>query len=230
MVVEMFRTSGENGCEVIARETLGGTLVAWRFLLNGPASLVLAFLNDAYETLRASEEETISDEQAMYYRETFARGNGALLRDMINHVLVCEEERGFDPIVRLAAYSFANGMLDLSPVTSYAERVSLETSVLGAEATQWMSERWNALLAEHKLRPFPCREEFFKALVQDAEAAKYPFELGVSTEFSSLPQLLKAFVAEMIHKRVLLCRCELCGRYALAAEEELCLCGEETAG
>jgi len=227
MVVETFRSVGSGHCEVALREEANENAVAWRFMLDSPACLVLAFLNDDYEALLdASDETTAGQEQALYYRERFARGNSALLRDMVNHVLVCEDERGFDPIARLAAYSFANEMFDLSRVASYSERVSLETSVLGTEATRRMSRRWNNLLEGHKQQPFPSRGELFEALMRDAAMNKYPFELGVSAEFSSLPQLLKAFVAEMIRTRVLLCRCGACGRYALAADEETCVCGE----
>ena len=224
-MVETFRTSGQRGCEVIVREVVDGLDASWRFSLKAPAELVLAFLNDEYDTLRASEEETASDEQSMYYRGVFSRGNGPLLRDMVDHVLVCEEERGFDPIARLAAYSFANGMFDLSRVASYTERLSLETSVVGAAATAQVSERWNALLEEYKQQQFPRREELFAALVKDTEENGYPFELGVSMEYSSLPQLLKAFVVEMIRTRALLRRCPACGRYALAAEDGACWCG-----
>ena len=223
MVVETYRTSGGSGCEVIMREEVGGAEAAWRFSLKNPADLVLAFLNDEYDALR-SDGSRISGEQALYYREVFSRGNGPLLRDMVDHVLVCGEERGFDTIARLAAYSFANEMFDLSRVASYTERLSLETSVLGKTATGYMSESWNALLAEHKKQQYPRREDLFEALVQDAQKRGYPFELGLSSQYSSLPQLLKAFVAEMIRGRVLLRRCAVCGRYGLAKEEAVCIC------
>ena len=224
MVVKTFRSSGSSRCEVVLREDIGDMTAAWRFVLPQPACLVLAFLNDDYSSLRANDEETVSDEQAVYYRETFSRGNGALLRDMIDHVLICREERGFDPITRLAAYSFANEMFDLSRVASFAERVSLEASVLGNDAAQQMSERWNGLLGEHKQRQFPSREDLFEALLRDSDTHKYPFELGLSMEFPSLSQLLKAFVVEMIRNRDLLCRCDACGRYALAKEQGHCGC------
>jgi len=228
MVVKTFRSSGSSRCEVVLREDVGEMTAAWRFVLEQPACLVLAFLNDDYSNLRFSDDETVSDEQAAYYRETFSRGNGALLRDMIDRVLVCREERGFDPITRLAAYSFANEMFDLSQVASFAERVSLEASVLGSDAAQQMTERWKALLDEHKQRQFPSREDLFEALMRDTEAYNYPFELGLSMEFPSLSQLLKAFVVEMIRSRKLLCRCESCGRYALAKGQGRCGCRGES--
>ena len=228
MVVKTFRSSGSSACEVVVQEDIDGIVAAWRFLLERPACLVLAFLNEDYSSLRMNETEHISDEQAKYYRDTFSRGNGALLRDMVDHVLVCQEERGFDPITRLAAYSFANEMFDLSRVASFAERVSLEASVVGAEATQ-LAQAWSALLGVYKQKPFPCREELFKALVQDADANQYPFALGLSMEFPSLPQLLKAFVVEMIRERVLLRRCGDCGCYALAKEPVACPCSEKAA-
>ena len=224
MAVKIFRSSGNSNCEVIVQEDIDGIEASWRFLLERPTCLVLAFLNDNYSAIRINETDHVSDEQADHYRETFSRGNGALLRDMIDHVLICDEERGFDPITRLAAYSFANEMFDLSRVASFAERVSLEASVLGAEATQQMAQAWSALLGAHKQKPFPCREELFNALVQDADANQYPFALGLSMEFPSLPQLLKAFVVEMIRNRELLRRCGGCGCYALAKDTAACAC------
>jgi len=224
MAVKIFRSSGNTNCEVVVQEDIDGIVASWRFLLERSACLVLAFLNDDYGGIRVNETDSVSEEQADYYRETFSRGNGALLRDMVDHVLVCKEERGFDPITRLAAYSFANEMFDLSRVASFAERVSLEASVLGADATQQMAQAWSALLGAHKQKPFPCREELFKALVQDADTNQYPFALGLSMEFPSLPQLLKAFVVEMIRNRELLRRCDECGRYALAKESAGCGC------
>jgi len=201
-------------------------VASWRFLLDRPACLVLAFLNDDYSGIRVSETDFVSSEQAEYYREAFSRGNGALLRDMIDHVLVCTEERGFDPIIRLAAYSFANEMFDLSRVASFTERISLEASVLGVESTQQMALAWSALLGKHKQKPFPCREALFESLVKDANENEYPFALGLLIEYPSLPQLLKAFVVEMIRSRVLLRRCGECGRYALAKEPAACSCAK----
>ena len=222
MVVEMFRSSGSEACALSLRDTVEGLDIAWGFQLESPARLVLAFLNGEYEDLH--QGEPLSAGQAWYFREAFSRGNCALLREMIDHVLVCREERGFDPITRLAAYSFAHELFDLTRVASYAERVSLETSVVGTKDMTHMTAGWSAILEAHKKEPLARRSDLFEALMQDAAEKGYYFELSVSQEYSSLPQLLKSIVVEMIRGRALLRRCPACGRYSLAGEESGCGC------
>jgi len=222
MVVELFRSSGSEACALSLRDTVEGLDVAWGFQLEYPARLALAFLNGEYEDL--SQREPLSEGQARYFRDAFSRGNCALLREMIDHVLVCREERGFDPVTRLAAYSFAHELFDLSRVASYAERVSLETSVVGTKEMTHMTAGWSAILEAHKKEPLARRSDLFEALVQDAAEKGYSFELSVSQEYSSLPQLLKSIVVEMIRERELLRRCPGCSRYSLAGAESGCGC------
>jgi rRNA maturation protein Nop10 len=226
MVVELFRSSGSEACALSLRDTVEGIDVAWDFQLEYPARLVLAFLNGEYEDL--NQREPLSEGQAWYFRDAFSRGNCALLRELVDHVLVCREARGFDPITRLAAYSFAHELFDLSRVASYAERVSLETSVVGTKDMTHMTAGWSAILEAHKKEPLARRSDLFEALMQDAAEKGYSFELSVSQEHSSLPQLLKSVVAEMIRERELLRRCPACGRYSLAEEESGCGCAGDT--
>ena len=192
----------------------------WRFSLASPAAFVLAFLNEEYDAL-CTEAQPLSDAQAAYFHEVFSRGNGSLLRDMIEHVLM--EGYGADPAARLAAYAYANEMTDLSPLVSYADRVSLEPAAVGSAAPA-MRERWAALREEHKLQEYPRRDDLIDALVQDAAGYGCRFELGVVMEYPSLPQMLKAFVVEMVRGRTLLRKCGRCGRYALAGIGERCRC------
>ena len=222
MVVELFRCAGSEACALSLRDTVDGAQVAWAFQLESPARLALAFLNDEYESL--AQGAPLEAGQAWVFREAFSRGNCALLREMIGHVLVCREERGFDPVARLAAYSFAHELFDLSRVASYAERVSLETSVVGTRDMTRMSAGWSVILEAHKKEPLARRSDLFEALLRDAAEKGYAFELSVSQEYSSLPQLLKSVVVEMIRGRVLLRRCPGCGRYSLAGEQSGCGC------
>jgi len=187
----------------------------WSFVLAHPAELVLAFLNEDYAGICA--------EHADHCAQTLSQSGGApLLRDMIDHVLVCEKERGFDPITRLAVYSFVTDMFDLSRVASFSERVSLDASAAAPEDAAQMTERWTTLLEQKQPKQL-CREDLFELLLQDAASADLPFALQFSMEFSSLSQLLKSFVVEMIRTRVLLTRCD-CGRYMLAKEQDKCAC------
>ena len=218
MVVEAFRSAGSEACALSLRGAEEGA--EWRFQLECPARLVLAFLNEEYEGMC----ETMTAAQAWHFRDAFSRGNCALLRDMVDHVLVCREARGFDPVTRLAAYSFAHELFDLSRVASYAERVSLETSVVGTKEMTHMTAGWSTILEAHKKEPLARRSDLFEALVQDAAEKGYSFELSVSQEYSSLPQLLKSIVAEMIRERELLRRCPGCGSYSLAGGESGCGC------
>ena len=227
MVVETFRTSGSEACALTVQDNVNGVAVEWSFQLECPARLVLAFLNEDYESF--TKEDPPTDEQAWYLRGAFAKGNGALLREMVDHVLVCREERGFDPITRLAAYSFAHELFDLSRVASYAERVSLEASVVGTKAMASMTAGWSGILSAHKAQPLAQRSDLFEALVLDAAEKGYAFELSLSQEHSSLSQLLKSFVVEMIRTRVLLGRCPGCGQYFLAAEGSDCNCANKSA-
>ncbi|MCL2531210.1 MAG: hypothetical protein FWE40_03525 [Oscillospiraceae bacterium] len=214
MLVKTYRGTASERC-VVALENQ-------RFILQQPAELVLAFLHDDYSALCDCNGNPPTAEQAEYYREQFARHSAApLLRDMINHVLVCEQERGFDPVARLAAYAFAHDMFDLSRVASFSQRVTLETSV--DSQNRDMLERWHQLLQEGKGEAITTRGELFDALLADAQAAGSPFSLTLAAEFSSPSQLLKSFVVEMVHTRVLLHRCA-CGLYALAGEALPCSC------
>ena len=218
MALEIFRSFGSEACALTARDQVDGESVEWRFQLERPLQLVLAFLNEEPEALG---ELTL--EQQHWLREGFAGGSGDMLRDMAVHVLVCPQERGFDPVARLAAYSFSHEMFDLSRVASYAARSTLETSVVGTREMSRLSSGWSALLEDYKAQPLPRREALFEALVEDARRKGHPFELSLATEYTSLSQLLKALVIEMIQTRALLRRCLGCGRYFPA--NEVCLCG-----
>ena len=218
MALEVFRSFGGEACALTVRERVGGERVEWHFQLERSLQLVLAFLNEEPDALG-----TLTDIQRRWLRDGFASGGGDLLRDMAVHVLVCAEERGFDPIARLAAYSFSHEMFDLSRVASYAARFNLETSVVGTQAMGRMSSSWSTLLESYKGLPLPRREALFEALVEDARVKGHPFELSLATEFSSLSQLLKSLVIDMIQTRTLLRWCLGCGRYFPA--NETCECG-----
>ena len=218
MALEVFRSFGGEACALTVHERVGGESVEWQFQLERPLQLVLAFLNEESDALGE-----LTPEQQIWLREGFASGGGDLLRDMAAHVLVCTEERGHDPIARLAAYSFSHEMFDLSRVASYAARYTLETSVVGTRAMSRMSDGWSALLEAYKAQALPRREALFESLVNDARMKGHPFELSLASEYASLSQLLKALVIEMIQTRALLKRCLGCGRYYPA--NEACECG-----
>lgn len=214
MLVKTYRGTASERC-VVALENQ-------RFMLQRPVELVLAFLHDDYSALQDCNGNPATPEQALLYHEQFTQHSAApLLRDMINYVLVCEQERGFDPVARLAAYAFAHDMFDLSRVASFSQRVTLETSV--DSQNRDMLERWHKLLQEGKGCAITTREELFEALLADAQAAGSPFSLTLAAEFSSPSQLLKSIVVEMVHTRVLLRHCN-CGLYALAGEAPSCGC------
>jgi hypothetical protein len=213
MALEVFRSSGGEGCALTVRES-----VEWQFRLDRALQLVLAFLNEEPDALGE-----LTPAQAGYFREGFAGGGGDLLRDMAAHVLVCTGERGHDPVARLAAYSFSHEMFDLSRVASYAARYTLEACVVGTREMSRLSEGWSALLESYKAQPLPRRAALFEALVDDARLKGHPFELSLAAEYTSLSQLLKALVIEMIQARALLKRCLGCGRYYPANEN--CGCG-----
>ena len=218
MALEVFRSFGGEACALTVRERVSGESVEWYFQLERPLQLVLAFLNEEPDALGA-----LTDVQQRWLREGFASGGGDLLRDMAVHVLVCAEERGHDPIARLAAYSFSHEMFDLSRVASYAARFTLETSVVGTREMSRMSAGWSTLLEAYKAQAMPRREALFDALVNDARLKGHPFELSLAAEYATLSQLLKSLVIEMIQTRALLKRCLGCGRYYPA--NELCECG-----
>ena len=209
MLVKVSQNANGGSCNV--------ELDGQSFVLERPVDLVLAFLNNDYAMLSASEA------CANACAEALAQHSGApQLRDMIDHVLVCKRERGFDPIARLAAHSFVTDMFDLSRVATFSERVSLESIVPDTEEAKAMHKRWNTLIAENSLK-LPSREDLFQSLLRDAETVGCPFALKLSMEFSSLPQLLKSFVIEMIRSRELLRQCN-CGKYKLAQEAGKCSC------
>jgi len=218
MALEIFRSFGGEACAFTVRERVNGESVEWHFQLKRPLQLVLAFLNEEPDALGQ-----LTEEQQGYFREGFASGGGDLLRDMAAHVLVCTEERGHDPVARLAAYSFSHEMFDLSRVGSYAARFTLETSVVGTREMARMSAGWSTLLEAYKAQAMPRREALFEALVSDARVKGHPFELSLAAEYASLSQLLKSLVIEMIQTRALLKRCLGCGRYYPA--NEMCECG-----
>jgi len=218
MALEVFRSFGGEACALTVRERVGGERVEWHFQLERPLQLVLSFLNEEPEALG-----TLTDVQQRWLQEGFSSGGGDLLRDMATHVLVCAEERGFDPIARLAAYSFSHEMFDLSRVASYAARFTLETSVVGTQAMGRMSAGWSTLLENYRAQAMPRREALFEALVEDARVKGHPFELSLAAEYATISQLLKSLVIEMIETRALLRRCLGCGRYYPANEN--CGCG-----
>ncbi|MDR2525895.1 MAG: DUF6076 domain-containing protein [Oscillospiraceae bacterium] len=197
---------------------MAGADASLSFQLEQPAQLVLAFLNREYAALLSGEEEQRAAESA-YIRAVFEREGLLFVREMILHVLVCKQEQGFDPVQRLAAYTFAHGLFEADRQTRYTEKAALETSVIGLIGMERMTARWNALLAGHEAQtPPPHRDDLFEALLADAAEAGYPFALSFCQEYASLSHLLKSFAVEMIRRRVLLKCCQGCGRYFLAAE------------
>jgi len=207
MLVKTYRGTAGGRCVVVLENR--------RFVLQQPAELVLAFLHDDYTALRGCNGELLSPEQAELCHEMFSQHSAApLLRDMIDHVLVCEQERGFDCVTRLAAYAFAHDMFDLSRVASFSQRVTLEASV--EAGSQAMLARWGELAQQP-------HDNLFNALLDDAQANGSPFSLTLAAEFSSPSQLLKSIVVEMVQMRVLL-RCCGCGKYALAGDKLTCDC------
>ncbi len=218
MSLEVFRSFGNEACAVTLRERFGGEQVEWHIQLARPMQLVLAFLNNDPKLLG-----DLTPAQQRFFRNGFVGGGLDLLRDMIVHVLVCNEERAFDPVARLAAYAFSHEMFDLSRVASFAARYSLETSVVGSKEMATMSTGWGTLLEAYKAQAMPRREALFDALVNDAGIKGHPFELSVAAEYASLSQLLKALVIELIEARGLLRCCLACGAYFPANEQ--CPCG-----
>jgi len=204
MPLELFKTSGSEACTLILR----GEESAWRFHLEDAVELVLYFMNEAYLPLLSTESWEDRQRQAAYFGAALASPALSALRDLAEHVLVCEQARGFDPVVRLAAYTYANGLPD---VLGCAETRELETTVIGSEAAADMTRNWGALRKQYHER-----ESLFAALLEDAAREGYPFELGVSAQYPSLPHLLRALVGEMAASRRLLRRCPVCGRYSMA--------------
>jgi len=214
MALEFFRSFGGEACALTVRDRVGGGSVEWQLPLERALRLVLAFLNEEPEALGE-----LTPAQQEYFREGFAGGGGDLLRDMAAHVLVCTQERGHDPVARLAAYAASHEGFDPGRVASYAARYTLEARAAGA----CLPGGWDALLEEYKALPLPRRDALFEALADDARRKGHPFELRLAAEYASLSQLLKALVIEMIQTRALLKRCLGCGRYYPA--NELCGCG-----
>lgn len=230
MVLECFRSAGSEACAITICDKIGEEDFAWSFRLEQPAQLVLAFLNNAYDDL-FSKDPRERDFQRVYLRENLARSNQRLMREMITHVLVCKQEQGFDPVLRLAAFTFAEGMFEVDRLTRYTEKATLETSVLGEEAMERMSARWGRMLAEQGAAgPHASREALFEALLADAAEEGYPFELSFCQEYASFAHLLKAFAVSMIRGRVLLKRCQRCQRYFLSSESAESYCGYPSAG
>ena len=222
MPLELFRTAGSEACVVTVHGEDG-----WRFHLDDPSVFVLCFMNAAFLPLLTAESRETRQRQAEYFRRAFADPALAPLRDLINHVLVCAAPRGFDPIVRLAAYTYANG---LSGLLSYAGARALETSVVGSRAAAAMARNWGALLEDSVAQTKP-RDILFEALLDDAAARDYPFELGVSAQYPSPADLLCALVGEMIESRRLLRRCPVCDKYFIADALPLpCACGGRPQG
>jgi hypothetical protein len=230
MVLECFRSAGSEACAITLCDTIGEEDFRWHFQLESPAQLVLAFLNGEYDSLLAEDEQQRAFQQT-YLRESFGRESLRLVRGMICHVLLCTQEQGFDPVLRLAAYTFAEGMFEIARLTRYTEKATLETSVIGAEAMAGMTAKWGQMLAAHEaVTPPASREGLFEALLADAAEAGYPFELSFCQEYASFAHLLKAFAVEMIRRRVLLKRCLRCGRYFLAAESAEGYCAHPSPG
>ena len=230
MVLECFRSAGSEACAITLCDKIGEEDFSWSFQLEQPAQLVLAFLNNEYDDL-FSRDARERDFQRIYLRESLARSNLHLVREMITHVLVCKQEQGFDPVLRLAAYTFAEGMFEIDRLTRYTEKATLETSVLGAEAMERMSARWSRMLAEQNAAGPPSgKETLFEALLADAAEAGYPFELSFCQEYASFAHLLKAFAVSMIRGRVLLKRCERCERYFLSSESAASYCSRPSPG
>ncbi|MCL2105470.1 MAG: DUF6076 domain-containing protein [Oscillospiraceae bacterium] len=225
MVLECFRSANSDACALTLRDRLGEADIQWNVQLKSPAHMVLAFMNEDCGELLA-EEEDLRRVQQLYWRESFGKASLRPLRELVEHVLLCKQEKGFDPIVRLAAYTFAEGLFDVDRLTRYTEKATLETSVRGAAAMESMMGSWSALLEARSAAALPGdRAGLFEALLADAAEKLYPFELSFCQEYSSLTHLLKAFVIEMIRGRVLLKRCLSCGRCFLSAESVEGYCG-----
>ena len=209
--------------ETVSRETVPPL----QFRFESPVELVLCFMNRDYSPLLSTQSQSERRRQIAYFRETFAQTSLGEMREFINHVLVCETARGFDPVIRLAAYSYAGGSFGFAGGTESRE---LEASVVGQKAAARMSQRWGALMREHSAPGRP-RETLFEALLEDAAMNGYPFELGVSTEYESFAHLLRVFAEDMVAARQLLRRCPVCRRYAIAEALPFpCGCGQhETA-
>ncbi|MDR1928387.1 MAG: DUF6076 domain-containing protein [Oscillospiraceae bacterium] len=218
MTLEVFRSAGSEVCAVALRDKLLNEEIFWEFLPKTPSQMLLAFLNEDYGSLLA-QESPLRELQQAYLRERLSGGSCRHLRDMIDHVLVCKREKGFDPVMRLAAYTYAEGLFDVDRLTRYTEKATLEASVLGAQAMERMSAAWAALLEQRRNAALPASKEvLFDALLMDATAQGYPFELSFCQEYSSFAHLLKAFAVELIRGRSLLKRCQCCGRYFPARE------------
>ena len=228
MSLELFITSGSESGTITMREDTEKTAeytlesfsqegsqeqaAPFQFRFESPVELVLCFMNKDYSPLLSTQSHGERRQQIAYFRETFARPSLEALREFIDHVLVCENARGFDPVVRLAAFAYAGGAFDFPGGTEGRE---LEASVVGQTAAARMSQRWGVLLKEYSTFG-QSREALFEALIEDAAANEYPFELGVSTEYASFAHLLRAFAEDMIVSRQLLRRCPVCRRYAVA--------------
>jgi len=216
--LELFKTAGSEVCTL----TLRGEEDNWRFRLENAFELVLYFMNGECQPLLSTESWQDRQRQAAYFREAFASPALVSLRDLAEHVLVCGQPRGFDPVARLAAYTYANGITD---VLGFAESREPETSVVGSEAAAHMTRNWGALRKQ-----YCAREPLFAALLEDAARQGYPFELGVCARYPSLPHLLRALVGDMIESRRLLRRCPVCKSYSMAeALPHPCACVCESA-
>ena len=206
------------------REMPAGPPLQFRF--ESPVELVLCFMNRDYSPLLSTQSQSERRRQIAYFRETFAQASLGDMREFINHVLVCETARGFDPVIRLAAYAYAGGSFGFSGGTESRE---LEASVVGQKAAARMSQRWGALMREHSALGKP-RDTLFEALLEDTAANGYPFELGVSTEYASFAHLLRVFAEDMVVNRSLLRRCPVCRRYTIAEALPFpCGCGQPEA-
>ncbi|MDR0530988.1 MAG: hypothetical protein LBG83_02860 [Oscillospiraceae bacterium] len=227
MQLELFRSAGSDACVITLRDTLDDGDVDWRFRLEHPLQLLLCFLNGDCAPLTGQSPEPLRAVQEEYFAAAFGRAGLGPLRELIEHVLVCAEPaRGFDPIVRLAAYSYAQGLFELTRAASCVEKRSLEASVVGAKGAARMAENWAALLEDHAAR-LQNRDALFEALLADAANNGYPFELSVAAEYSSFAHLLKALTGEMIQQRRPLHRCTVCGEFALAdGLPKVCACGQ----
>ena len=224
MPLELFRTTGSDTCAVTFHEEEGD----WCVRLDDACKLVECFMNLAYLPLLTDDTREIRQRQAMFFRRAFADPSLDPLRNLVNHVLVCETPRGFDPVIRLAAYTFLNGESDL---LGCAETRELETSVVGSRAAAGMAQNWNALAEAYAARR-ESRAEIFQALLDDAAEKEYPFELGVSARYPSLGDVLRMLVGNMIESRRLLRRCPTCMKYFPADALPLpcvCACGEQAA-
>jgi|GEM_PF-1374663 len=217
----------EKAAEELAEEAR--EMPAWpplQFRFESPVELVLCFMNRDYSPLLSTQSQSERRRQIAYFRETFAQTSLGEMREFINHVLVCETARGFDPVIRLAAYAYAGGSFGFS---GGMESRELEASVVGQKAAARMSQRWGALMREFSATGKP-REALFEALLEDTAANGYPFELGVSTEYASFAHLLRVFAEDMVVSRQLLRRCPICRRYTIAEALPFpCGCGQHEA-